>query len=493
MPTSKAATPNVLLVVLDSVRARNTSLHGHYNDTTPFLSDFAERSTVFAQARAPGTESISSHTSIFTGLHVREHGVTDRRRRLRPGETVWETLRDERGYETGVFSNNPFITELPVGLKDVFSTVVGRAEELPFPEGVNPKTFVIDADEGSGKYLDFLRAAIESGRVAESFANGLSFKLPPKYENSLPAALRADDSAEMYATKFLDWQAARTGPWAACVNFMDAHYAYDPGEAHDLWGGRPIRELQSATEDQAWEFVAGHRPWGQRRAIESLYDGAIRRADAQVARIVRTLRDRGALDETLVVVTADHGEGFGERSRVRPSERVVGHGNGGLHEALLHVPLVVNAPGQSTGATVDEAASLTRFPAVVEEAVAGADAPAEAFVPPDGIVISSTDGIDPDTQEKARAYLDDLEPLVTPADAVYRDDGGGHVRKSVCWGDASATVTIRDAQNAWLVEGPGRETVRGALETVEDAGVRVDARTDVDESVQRRLDELGYA
>jgi arylsulfatase len=482
------SSPNVLLVVLDSVRARNTSLQGHVNETTPELDRLAAEATVYDQARAPGTESISSHTSMFTGLHVREHRITNRQHRLVSGHTIWETLA-ERGYETGVFSNNPFLTDLSVGLSDAFDTVQGRSEELPFPEGVSPKEFVIDRDDGLRKYLEFFAAARASPRPIASLVNGLSFKLPSTYERRLPALFRADSSAERYVDFFLDWEATQSKPWAACVNLMDAHFPYTPGP-YDEWGGDRLARLQDEMDDQVWEFVGGRRPWWQRAALEGLYDGAIRRMDAALGMIVETLRDRGRLEDTLLVVTADHGEGFGERSRLYTAERCVGHGNGGLAEVLLHVPLIVRPPGGGDGTHVDAPVSLTQFPDTVSAVFDGDD---PSFVP-DGPVIASTDGIDPDTQERARQFRADLDPLTTPADAVYvaeEDAAGSRVTKHVRWGDRRATVAIRDARAAWMLNESSAD-VESVVDGLADAGIGADA-ANVDADVQQRLEDLGYA
>ncbi|MFB6225379.1 MAG: sulfatase-like hydrolase/transferase, partial [Candidatus Paceibacteria bacterium] len=347
--------PNVLLVVLDSVRASNTSIHGHENDTTPFLLSLSQSETLYTQARAPGTESISSHTSMFTGYTVREHGITDRRAQLTQGHTIWEELANQ-GYATGVFSSNPFLTELPVGLSNGFDTVVGRSIEQPYPEAVNPKRFVVDSpDAGLRKYSSFLRAVADNGNIVGSIANGLSFKFNSR---QLPKRLQPDGSAEQYVDHFIRWFKNKDQPWAACLNLMDAHYSYEPDPAHDHWGGEKIKSIQAAVTDQAWEFVAGDRPWGQRQALESLYDGAIHQADAALRRVVNTLEKSEMLDNTLIIVTADHGEGFGERSLVRPDARIVGHGNGGIHECVLHVPLVVSYPWSVGGGEYDKLASL---------------------------------------------------------------------------------------------------------------------------------------
>ena len=99
--------PNILLVVMDSVRAKNMSLHGYTRPTTPFLNKFAEESVVYEQARAPGPNTLTSSASIFTGSHVLSHGLTNRKKKLRSGNTVWDAVSEEYGYDTGIFSKIP--------------------------------------------------------------------------------------------------------------------------------------------------------------------------------------------------------------------------------------------------------------------------------------------------------------------------------------------------------------------------------------------------
>jgi len=175
----------------------------------------------------------------------------------------------------------------------------------------------------------------------------------------LSAALRASSSADTYADLFFEWQAGRDGPWAACVNFMDAHTPYSPSPDHDHWGGKRARRLQDSMDNQIWEFYGDRRPWWQLSPLEGLYDGAIHRIDEQIRHIVTELKSKDAFDNTLLVVTSDHGEGFGDRSLIRNRFRVVGHQARGLEESLLHVPLLVKSPGQTDAETVTTIASLT--------------------------------------------------------------------------------------------------------------------------------------
>src|SRR6056297_2044071 len=143
---------------------------------------------------------------MFTGLHVEEHGVTRAKHSLRPGHTIFESLRDDHGYETGVFSENTWITDMDVGLKDAFDAVEG-ARNLPYPDAVDPSNFVLT--EGQGQYLAYLKHCLDSDSTAQSLANGVVTKLAWDYPRYLPDSLTASTPAEVYADLFLDWEDER--------------------------------------------------------------------------------------------------------------------------------------------------------------------------------------------------------------------------------------------------------------------------------------------
>lgn len=488
-----ATEPNILLIVMDSVRAANTSLHGHEHETTPFLEDLASEATVYEQARSPGTWSLPSHTSIFTGLHVMEHGMTRARHRLEPGHTIFEELADQ-GYATGVFSENTWITDMDVGLKNVFQTVHG-ARNLPFPDAADPSNFVLA--EGQGNYLQFLQHCLDRGNTAKSLINGIFTKVAWDYPQLLPDRFKSSTPASVYTDLFLDWQAERNGPWAACINFMDAHLPYLPEGEYDHWGGSKLRTLQNEMDDQVWEFNGGQRPWWQRKALEGLYDGTIRQMDAELKRLVAELRDRNALEDTLVVITSDHGEGFGEPSRIRgdrdrsrPNARVAAHG-AGIHEVLTHVPLVVKHPRQNNHRTVESAASLTMFPQVVWAALDGTHQ-FRGFVPDDRVFVSSH-GLEEPMEERALRYTDELYRFNGDAKAVYESVDNG-VKKSVSWRDSHATIYVHDAQDSHCADAGDGSLVDRQFDDIEDHAVRVETggTEALDAGTEERLKDLGY-
>lgn len=477
--------PNVLLVVLDSVRAANTSLHGHEHETTPFLEELAEEATVYEQARSPGTWSLPSHTSIFTGYHVVEHGVTRARHELEPGHTIFEELAEDHDYATGVFSENTWITDMPVGLKDAFDTIEG-ARNLPFPDAVDPSNFVLS--EGQGHYVEYLKHCLSREDTLKSLANGVFTKLAWDYPQLLPDRFQSSTPARVYGDLFLDWEAEQSGPWAACVNFMDGHLPYLPDEEYDEWGGTKLRKLQDEMDDQVWEFNGGQRAWWQRKALEGLYDGTIRQMDAEVERLLGVLEERGALDDTLVVVTSDHGEGFGESSFVRPGARMSGHGQG-IHEVLLHVPLVVKAPGQKEGRRVEKVASLTQFPEAIRAVLNGGD---PDFVPRDSVVASSY-GLEEPMKERASKYCEDIYRFDGDAHTFY-EGSGTSVTKYEAWRDQSAVVGVRDSKIRYLREDDDEGRVEDHVVELRDQTVRSTGGgvEEVGDATQKRLEDLGY-
>lgn len=483
--------PNILLVVLDSVRAANTSLYGHDNDTTPFLSRFAEQSTVYRQARAPSVQSIASHTSLFTGYHALEHGVYGLSDVLEPNHTIWEILQNDYGYQTGVFSSNPFITEAPNGLKEVFGTI--RNHTLPYPSAKSLRTFsneqprTIPARIPFDRHLEFIRYSLRSDSTYRTFINALE----KKYSNAASFRLRRSPNAEIYTDMFLEWMEARPSGWAACINYMDAHVKYNPSPEHDRWGGKQLRALQDETESHVWEFYGGEEPWWKLRAFESLYDGGIYQIDQAIEELINELRTREQLENTLLVITSDHGEGFGERSRVREDVRIAGHTGAGLHECLVHVPLLVKFPGQTTGKTVEDVATLTRFPTVVRQLLENSWSYTD-FSPDNEPVTASSPGMNDEAKKRAHRYCERPSRLLGESMAVYRDDGK-IINKEIRWGEDVGRVSIWDAQTATPVDPDGAAARLGERfrDLTERSVVTSDAG-EFKEATRKKLENLGY-
>lgn len=468
--------PNVLLIVLDSVRARNTSLHEYERDTTPFLTNFADTATLYRQARAPSIHSVASHASIFTGLHLDEHGLTEHESRLGPGNTIWEELSDSYGYETGLFTPNVVVTESS-NLDRGFDTVVGprRRTKPPFPDALNPTDL---SDLTPSHYLS---EALTHGKPVRSLANGAYAKFAG-IDSHDPEAEAADN----YIDRFLTWESKRDEPWAACLNLMDAHYPYRPRHESDKWGGERLRNLHDDISGPlAREFLTG-RPLWQLEALKSLYDGCIAQLDSEIERLITSLKKQSRFENTLVVITSDHGEAFGEPSELNSETPVISH-SWGINEGLTHVPLLVKYPNQSGSMTFDEAATLTNFPNAVRSAVDGEWNGAE-FVPDENVLVA-THRL-PESTTVLPKGCDRPSRFFGPWRAVYETDGG-EVYKYAVRRDESVTMVIPDAQSRYRTSDGDSEVVETVFTDIQQADVK-QISNEVGREVEEKLENLGY-
>ncbi len=333
--------PNVILVTLDTVRWDHVSVSGYARRTTPNLERMAASATVYANAIASSNTTLSTHASIFTGLNPSRHGGhPDPAQQLSlPISTRVRTLAEilaDRGYRTVAVAANISSLGPEYGFARGFSNYDLHWMVQPFSRTV--------------PYL--LRQGLRDAAV------------------EVLRPVRADDvfaDAAMVnrgAIGYLRW-AARTGErFFLFLNYMDAHAPYLP---------RPPFDTRYAGRDPGFRWnqyarliseVQGHvrpiRP-GERDHMESQYDGAIAYLDQQLGSLFDTLRALNLYDSSLVVVTSDHGEGFGEQS-------VIGHGTS-LYQHQLHVPLIVKYPGAPTPGVVNTlVSSVDLLPTILDTA-----------------------------------------------------------------------------------------------------------------------------
>lgn len=472
--------PNVLLVVLDSVRARNVGLYGHHRATTPFLSSYADRATVYSQAHAPGIHSVASHASIWTGAHVDEHMMIQHEDRLRPSTTVWESLSDE-GYDTGLFTTNTVVAHAS-NLAEFFDETVSQeyveTKEKLFPEAHGPSDVV--KHEG---VVGNIRRSIRDEHPYKSLLNNVHHF----YKQTQSDQSKSVTSADL-VDEFISWQAGADGSWAACLNLMDAHFPYAPALEYDQWGGERLRMLHDDLDRPPVNEFIGGRPWWQLEAFESLYDGSILELDSLLERLISSLKRAGVHGNTFVVITSDHGEGFGEVSALTGRTRLVAHA-WGIGEELTHVPLVVKYPEQSGGETVEAPATLTRFRDSVA-AVLDSTAEHDSFVP-EGPVIVSTYRLREEDDLIFEGSEEHAEDYYGPWRAVYRQEGDT-VYKYAHRNSEAVTIRIQDAQYRSPISWENTGEVEAAFADVASKKLKETTQNELSSEVEDQLTELGY-
>ncbi|MBI2835650.1 MAG: sulfatase, partial [Acidobacteria bacterium] len=327
LPPNTADAPNVLLIVLDTARAANMSAYGYPRETTPNLTRFAQEGATFTRAVATSSWTLPTHGSLFMGREAADMPADWFVPLDRTSPTLAEVLR-ARGYATGAFIANVRYGHEATGLERGFIRYDNyRARDLMLSSSL------FAAVATSAKFREMM------GRC----------------EN--PGFRRADSVSDA----FLDWidGLSRDRRFYGFLNYFDTHDVYCPPPPYDT-------RFASTTTERAKRWVEPGRTWTRRQIDRELaaYDGAIAYLDAQLGRLLEALRRRALLDRTLVIVTADHGEEFGEH-------RFVGHGKS-LYWLALHVPLMMRLPGPiPTGTVCAQPVSLRDVPATVMDLVQG--------------------------------------------------------------------------------------------------------------------------
>ncbi|MEM7201913.1 MAG: sulfatase [Planctomycetota bacterium] len=323
-PPVDADPVNVVLIVLDTVRGDHFRMAGYDRDTAPKIDDLARRGVTFPNAISTAPWTLPSHASMFTGHYGHKLSADW----LDPLDDEHETLAEffaAKGYITGGFVGNLVYCLAEQGLGRGFS----RYDDFL----VTPATFV--GSTALGRWLP-------GEKFTRRFING--------------------NTAETVADRFLDWLPVGEGrPFFAFLNFVDAHAFYECPDKHaSIWS--PWSDIVFQ-----WYRRRNWTPEQMQKQVDA-YDGCIHYIDAQVGRIAERLLAERLLNNTLIVITSDHGELFGEHD-------LTDHGNS-LYRPLLHVPLVFHLPNRwPDRAAVEERVSLRDLAATIATIAGFADHP----------------------------------------------------------------------------------------------------------------------
>ena len=302
--------PNLLVVVLDCTRADHLSCYGYGRETSPFLDSLAGRGTRFANMVSSAPWTLPSHASLFTATYSASHGATDEHRYLSARFPTLAELLAAAGYETAAFCANPWVSP---------ETGFGRGFSHFFTN--RPRHFAARPVVVARKAFDLLRGRRDSGsfRTNRAVARWLGHVDPAR-------------------------------PFFAFVHYNETHLKFHPPAAFR----RPFLEpsdsrsrIRGLNQD-CNAFIAGEVEMTEDdfRLLTALYDGELRFADSRLRELSAVLDEAGRLEDTVVVVTADHGENLGEHGLMSHKFCV--------YETLLRVPLIIAGPGVPAGKVSSE-------------------------------------------------------------------------------------------------------------------------------------------
>lgn len=329
--------PNVVLVTIDSLRADHCGFMGYEKDTTPTLDEMAKEGIVFENAIAPGPATPASLPATHTGYYPLAvdgfSGLDDVRRTFYDHLNRHDTIAEEfsrRGYATAGFTPNPW-----------------TCRHFGFDNGFDHFEDFLGQDSSSGIWERMLE-----GRGSKPLSALRLFSNWTQRESTFkPWPSFYDDVVE--------WTEKVEKPYFVWIFLMDVHFPYLP-------------DSESRTQSRWRTYEANLRlylesqrtPYSARvhEQLETAYDDAVHYTD----RFFENLRSD--LDDSIFVVHADHGEGFGEHG-------TYGH-HGQLYEPNVHVPLLISSeesPSWKQNDRVEDPVSVRSVPKILRQLATGTD------------------------------------------------------------------------------------------------------------------------
>jgi arylsulfatase A-like enzyme/Tfp pilus assembly protein PilF len=310
----RAEGPNVLLITIDTVRADRIGAYGYAKAATPTIDRLAREGVRFADATTQAPLTGPAHTAILTGQYPARLGVRDNATTPIPrGTTTIAELFKARGYRTGGFVG-AFLLGPEYGFGQGFDVFDARFSQ--YNAGMK-----LQAQRRGGEVVSAALEWLPSSSTSTQpfFAWVHLYDAHSPYD--APSPFRERFTASPYdgevvgaALEWLSSSSTSTQPFFAWVHLYDAHSPYDAPS--------PFRE----------------------RFTASPYDGEVAYVDSCIAKLVAALEQTGQLDNTIVAVLADHGEGLGDHGETE-------HGLF-LYDSVLHVPWIMRLPARNAAGTV---------------------------------------------------------------------------------------------------------------------------------------------
>lgn len=452
---------DVLLITVDSLRTDHLGCDGYERDTTPYVDRLAANGHRFANAFAHACATRASFPSILTSSTALMYGGYES---LSENRTlVTEAL--PAAYRAGGFHSNLYLSA-EFGYSRGFDAFFDSKSD-PSP-AARVKGAVEERLDEDGWLYGVLSRAVDTAEKEAGINVGSAY-------------VRADEITE----KAIDWaENERDGPRFLWTHYMDVHHPYRPPEHHQrALGIDPVPEREAIRLRRKMIETPDEITDDERGTLIDLYDAEIRFTDAEIGRLVERVRESWA-DDTMIIVTADHGEAFGEHGGYSHTQT--------FHDEMLHVPLIVSFGGDSRAMTHDELVGLGDLTPTIVDYAGG---------------------------EQANSFVGhSLRPLLDgegdwPREHVVGDwadgnRGGGERRfayrdrrwKYIERGDGNILydLTVDPGEHENVADGHPEvcERLRGVLDEHREriAASADDLRTvEMDESTKKRLRDLGYA
>jgi arylsulfatase A-like enzyme len=323
--------PNIVLIIADCLRKDRVGCYGYNRNNTPNLDRLAEGGKQYENVISTGSWTVPAHGSLFTGMYPSEHGNHAQNKYFSSGKnkTLAGQLSDI-GYNSVGFSTNPWVTT-NFGFDEGFDEFYDIKPRLPFDGVEGPKSEFRNTEFKSAaeKWTEVVKWIL-SGNPIKRTVNGAY----QQFYESHPIS-----TAETVRSHITDWIDNRNDecPFFLFANVMDIHEPYRiHRESMDLLNlDTEITELPNIK----WNLDSlsqGKIDESSKEMMDSIYDSSIRYFDSQLDSLLTSLSKRNVLEDTIVIVSSDHGQSLGENG-------FWGHGTF-LYDELVNIPLIVSGP-----------------------------------------------------------------------------------------------------------------------------------------------------
>jgi arylsulfatase A-like enzyme len=300
--------PNIMLISIDTLRADHLSCYGYHRRTTPNIDQFAQDSVLFNNAYSTAVWTPPAHASMLTGLYPSQHGVVDQNRLSRNIATIAETL-SQNGYQAAGFVNNSQVGEmvgLEIGHGDFHEIWKGLASKQIFKRFIHKTKFWLNYTDKGADYTNHL------------------------------------------VKKWLENKWDQRKPFYLFIHFIEPH---NPLGAPKPYRNRFFREFTKQKLDKNLLRKYAHNPLVhylsdskltdiENKALMALYDEEILYLDSKIGELLSHLKVLNLHNDSLIIITADHGEHFGEHDMYSHVAS--------LYESILHIPLIIHYPDSSS-------------------------------------------------------------------------------------------------------------------------------------------------
>ncbi len=352
-----AEPPNILFLFPDQLRADFLGCYGASFVSTPHIDALSEGGVRFERAYSGHPLCVPARVGLLTGLHALRTGVLDNGQFLRPdyeacGYSLWPEMLAEAGY---------------------YTAAIGKMHFYPWDARMGFQYRVIAEDKRwihiRDDYYHFLKqhslVKLHGNEHEGYYANRGAVV------SRIPWECSVDHFVGQEACRFIREHATEE-PFAMMVGFPGPHCPYDPTPEYldrvspgdmpaavpEVPGDTPqLRSNNIAGNLEAWNgvdytvFTDAHK-----RKIRAHYAALVEQIDHEVGEIMAALRERGVLENTLIVFAADHGDSLGDHNLI---------GKGHYYESSIHVPLIVRQPGAVAGGTCNQLVALTDLTATL--------------------------------------------------------------------------------------------------------------------------------